>query len=649
MRFLIVDTYYPSFLQSLYKQIPHLARQTYSQQLQVLLDQAFGTSDFYSSNLQNLGYEAKDIISNCEPLQYAWGREHGMRNRLILPQKKGNKYLLQILMAQIKEFKPDVLYMQNLNWPGSNFLREAKPWVKLIVGQIAYYLNPCIDLSSYDLILTSFPHFVDTFRQMGGNSEYFRIGFESTILSKIACADKIYQAVFVGSYSPSTGPHGAGTCMLEYLSTRTPIQFWGQGIESLPAESPIHNAYHGEAWGLDTYTIMSQTRIAFNRHVEWSENYANNMRLYEATGVGAMLLTDYKDNLSDLFEIGKEIVAYRSNYECVELIRYYTEHESERATIASAGQKRTLCEHTYHHRMEELVRIVNRYMSCTEKVKKNRFEALEQKPPSNEPTITNQAVALLKTLVRHTPLANPARRIYKKLRPAIAPADSYQSILHSSVTKELEDSWADPKIPALQRNVVNRELVRMYQGAPPRVFQAAHKALQATGMEYGSIIEIGCSNGYYYEVFEHLLGHKIDYTGVDYSEALITQARMEYPGISFLQGNTTHLLLPDASFDVVISGCVLLHVLDYPKGIFETARIARKWCIFHRTPVMPEGETCVFTKTAYDVPMVELVFGEKEILELFRQNDLELIEELTINVSERDTMKTYVCRKKESD
>jgi spore maturation protein CgeB len=86
------------------------------------------------------------------------------------------------------------------------------------------------------------------------------------------------------------------------------------------------------------------------------------MRLYEATGVGTFLLTDHKRNLADLFEPGREVVAYRDADECVELAGYYLTHDEEREAIARAGQQRTLREHTWYHRMQELVDIVRCYL-----------------------------------------------------------------------------------------------------------------------------------------------------------------------------------------------------------------------------------------------------------------------------------------------
>jgi len=91
-------------------------------------------------------------------------------------------------------------------------------------------------------------------------------------------------------------------------------------------------------------------------------SYANNMRLFEATGVGTLLITDWKVNLHEMFKPGDEVIVYRSPEECTELARYYLEHDDEREAIAHAGQERTSREHTYCHRMRELVDIVSKYV-----------------------------------------------------------------------------------------------------------------------------------------------------------------------------------------------------------------------------------------------------------------------------------------------
>jgi spore maturation protein CgeB len=63
-----------------------------------------------------------------------------------------------------------------------------------------------------------------------------------------------------------------------------------------------------------------------------------------------------------MFELDKEVIAYRTREECAEMIQYYLEHEDERKQIARAGQQRTLRDHTYYQRMQELVVIVEHYL-----------------------------------------------------------------------------------------------------------------------------------------------------------------------------------------------------------------------------------------------------------------------------------------------
>jgi spore maturation protein CgeB len=97
-------------------------------------------------------------------------------------------------------------------------------------------------------------------------------------------------------------------------------------------------------------------------HINVAGKFADNMRLFEATGMGTLLITDWKENLHKMFELGKEVIAYRTAEECVDLIQYYLEHDKEREAIACEGQERTLREHTCYQRMKELVELVGKYL-----------------------------------------------------------------------------------------------------------------------------------------------------------------------------------------------------------------------------------------------------------------------------------------------
>jgi len=355
MRFLILDTCYPAFLQAHYAREPGLARRPYDEQWHALMETFFGTADSYSFALGRLGHEAHEVVANCAPLQDAWLRERGGRPGPAPFRLRRERTVL----AQARELRPDVVYVQNLHVFSRRLLGRLRRDGAMIVGQIASEPPSAGTLRSYDLVVTSFPHFVDRFRRLGVASEYLGIGFDPRALERLerdGAERERYGAVFVGALNRTQ--HRSGNALLERAARRAPIEFWGYGARGWPPGSPIRSRYHGEAWGIDMLRVLYESRIALNRHIGAAERFANNMRLYEATGVGTLLLTDEKENLGELFEPGTEVVTYRDEDELVEGVRHFLEDDEARRRIARAGQQRTLRDYTYLRRMEELLAIL---------------------------------------------------------------------------------------------------------------------------------------------------------------------------------------------------------------------------------------------------------------------------------------------------
>lgn len=373
MRIVLVDTYYRRFLTQHYAAHRSLQSAPYAAQLQSLIDARFGTSDFYSRHLNDLGWDATDLIVNCVPLQAAWARENGRGSALLkfpIPHRfyrvpvlgqllAGLPGLLDVAMAQIRALKPDILYCHDLSFFPASALQALKPDVKLIVGQIASPLPPRDFLVGYDLILTSFPHFVAEIAATGIASAYFRLGFEPRVATECGGMARDIDVSFVGGVSKA---HKGAIPLLEHLARHTPIRFFGYGADDLPPSSPIRQRYEREVWGLDMYRVMARSKITVNRHIAIARNNANNMRLYESTGMGALLLTERKDNLSELFEPDREVVTYSDPDEAVSKIEALLAEPERLAQIAEAGNARTLREHTYAARMQELTDILTRHL-----------------------------------------------------------------------------------------------------------------------------------------------------------------------------------------------------------------------------------------------------------------------------------------------
>jgi hypothetical protein len=369
LRFMIVDSDYQEFLIDLYKTYPGLVHRPFNEQVQVRMGTLFGTADFISSALREMGHEAIDICVNNEFAQKAWLKELGLNvketqwkfvlRRGVIPWcKKTKSWVLETLASQIKYYMPDVLLNRDMGLIPPHFLRRVRPSIGYLIGQhAATQLPKNWDYRCYDFLISSFPPTVAFFNKTGVTARLQRLCFEPNILERVPARERIYPVTCVSRFLPI---HSSRTDLVESLCKRIEgMRVWTSDTKKLATNSIIHKCTQGPAWGRKMYEILAASKITINHHGNVPP-FANNYRLFEATGMGALLITDYKDNLQDMFEVGKEIVAYRSIDECVEMILYYLGHEAERAAIAYAGQQRTLREHTFRQRIAELCQMICR-------------------------------------------------------------------------------------------------------------------------------------------------------------------------------------------------------------------------------------------------------------------------------------------------
>lgn len=221
-----------------------------------------------------------------------------------------------------------------------------------------------------------------------------------------------------------------------------------------------------------------------------------------------------------------------------------------------------------------------------------------------------------------------------------------------AVALQLDAQWQDPTLPEKQFQIVSDQLKKIAatKKFPPHM-QAIVEQMKLVTVPHQTVLEIGCSSGYNNEVFR-LAGLDLTYTGCDYSEAFIALAKKLYPQLPFQVADATALPYTDKQFDVAISGCCILHILDYPKAIAETARVTKRYAIFSRTPVIHLHSTIYTKKLGYGVPMVEIIFNEAELFTLFRDAGLAVVASTTFDrgpavpgVGESVFSKTYLCER----
>jgi SAM-dependent methyltransferase len=216
------------------------------------------------------------------------------------------------------------------------------------------------------------------------------------------------------------------------------------------------------------------------------------------------------------------------------------------------------------------------------------------------------------------------------LRRHILPSADYRLLRGPEEARAAAASsggWMSARTVHRQERAYQGLIAAMKRGEPRVDFRVAAESVVATGIVTPRLLEVGCGSGYYSEVFATLVPGGVNYTGIDYSQAMIARARAHYPSSAFEVADATRLPWPDRAFDVVFNGVSLMHIIDYPLAIREAARVAARYCVFHSVPVFPDNPTMFLGKYAYGAPVVEAVFGKPELLDLCRDAGLRLVRE----------------------
>jgi spore maturation protein CgeB len=363
MKVIFFCSYYDAYLDAFYKKNPDLSEQSYEQQLSALKHDHFGHWASYADEFVKLGTDARLIIPNCKPLQAAWARE----NSLKYDERNWN---FSIPLEQIKKAKPDIFYISSMFEYYNSFLGEIKKYSRNVFGWINCAVPHGLKLNNISLLLTAVPHFVDNFRKAGIPSERLNAAFDPAILKALGPQEK--QDIDFSFIGNLTRAHGKRISMIKELIEYTGLQFFGSGIGLIPdgrnffqrffSKSLYARRAHEQVWGLDMYRTLQRSKITFNAHIDISKEFIGNMRMYEATGVGTLLLTDGKKAPQKNFN-DDEVIYYDTIEEAIEMANYYLHHEEERLAIAKKGQQRTLNDYNYENSSRQLLHYFKQYLN----------------------------------------------------------------------------------------------------------------------------------------------------------------------------------------------------------------------------------------------------------------------------------------------
>jgi len=377
LKFLQVHTFYQNYLVNLYNIHPGLAHTSFKEQINYLVYDGFSAIHMVAPYMGEFGYDSQLIIANNQYAQEQWLRENNMSI------DKTHDWTREITRNQINTLKPDILYLTDPITFDSHFISSLSWKPKLVLGWRAANIPEGTDWSEFDVILSNLSALRSMALKLGARStEHFFPGFPTWINEIINEVTPQYDVVFSGQWTLTQHPRRN-----KYLQTvaRAASQpgkefscaFYLSGqTDSIPPEVAqyhregqfgiaMHRALRTGKIALDARGILQIQNSALRTTTDLANKETANMRIFEVTGSGTFLLTEYHENLKQFFEPGIEIETFKDEKELIDKILYYLAHPDKREEIARKGQKRCLKEYSIQNRAKELDNIIHKYISST--------------------------------------------------------------------------------------------------------------------------------------------------------------------------------------------------------------------------------------------------------------------------------------------
>ncbi|WP_449394791.1 glycosyltransferase family protein [Devosia riboflavina] len=322
-------------------------------------------SDRYgASHILRPAYEDADTFfftnGDDERLQRAWAQEKGLSEDISLAS---------ILLAQIEDHRTEVFYNVDPVRYGTDFLQRLPGTVRT---KIAWRAAPGVAaLQGYDAVVSNFPSLRHAYEKDGLRTAELFPSHDPSIEIIPPQAERDIDVLFFGGYSRH---HAQRRKILEAVASLsktnrvsfhldnsrytkladTPLGWFGP-LSAVRRPAAIRAVAAPPVFGLAMYRLLARAKIVINAAIDMAGVDRGNMRCFEATGAGALLLTD-EGNYPEGFRDGQTMVTYGSAEEArtkiVDMLA-----SDQRVQIARDGQQMIAATYSKHRQYRDFTRI----------------------------------------------------------------------------------------------------------------------------------------------------------------------------------------------------------------------------------------------------------------------------------------------------
>jgi hypothetical protein len=369
-KFVKASSCYDDYINSFFNKIPNHIDKSYQELDELLMNDHYGWSNDWKVALEQTGqFEAHEFTTNSEVLQFKWAKENNVKFN-------HSNWRKEILLAQIEKIQPEVLFIHDNFFYDETFRKmcvEKVPSIKKVICWDGISFCNASFYKGVDIILSCIPETAKFYGALPKMSGYtLKFGFRQDIIDKLTMSEDKFDITFIGSVflfkeghqkrleylMELTKNYNVNLCIPNINDNTASFRYNWRNLLKFQWKNFANIRYLNKhssdgLFGMDMFNTLANSKITFNCHIDRAGNNAVNIRLFEATGVGSCLLTDWKDNIEDIFVPDKEIVAYNSIEDCLSKVDYLLKNEKERSKIAMEGQRKVLNNHNVLDRIKE--------------------------------------------------------------------------------------------------------------------------------------------------------------------------------------------------------------------------------------------------------------------------------------------------------
>ena len=333
-------------------------------------------------------FKIKNILVNHYLFQRLWAEENGVRI------DRNKNWHHEVVFHQIKKYKPEILFISSDSFFSPEFLKKIRTdflFIKKIVLWQGVFLSNQKQFSKFKYVDHVLTPSKDILNELSNRVKVDQISFafDKDILNDLPIVKKRNEILFLGSIFLERSIHGSRAELISELikefefikiySNTKNYSFKNYFKNFILKLSRIslhknfdfereYNFYKqlisiskvdlgGEYFGIHQFKKLNESLFIINKHIN-EVNYAANIRIYEAAGVGSCLVNDHLKDLDKILDPDNEVVTYKSIDELKDKVSYLRLNPNKAIEIGENAKKKILNKHTFEIRTREFEHLI---------------------------------------------------------------------------------------------------------------------------------------------------------------------------------------------------------------------------------------------------------------------------------------------------